>query len=176
MSACHRQRCRQTETTPERRTETEIREVHMNIKEEMEKRGAATVQMESKTLAMVEDILAEASDDEIKDAGMNAVRGIYDQICEANRKAASIRASLAYEVEKAEDKIRRAEAAAKISPETAQGICMFESIIHAVKDCFGEENMTEEIMCKAIEAGSYGVWRGIMGESKPLVAKSGKIY
>lgn len=41
----------------------------------------------------------------------------------------------------------------------------FGATIRAVQDVFGEENMTEAVICKAIEAGSFIGYRTIMGEA-----------
>ena len=41
----------------------------------------------------------------------------------------------------------------------------FNSALSAVKNAFGEEKMTEAVICKAIEAGSYIAYRTIMGEA-----------
>jgi hypothetical protein len=52
--------------------------------------------------------------------------------------------------------------------DTIDALLCFQYAIKAVKEVFGEENMTTEVMCKAIEAGSYLGYRSIMGEaSKP---------
>ena len=47
------------------------------------------------------------------------------------------------------------------------GVNAFTLILESVRDVFGEENMTEAVICKAIEAGSYGYWRSIMGPKNP---------
>ena len=50
-----------------------------------------------------------------------------------------------------------------IDCKTLNAIIAYKNILAATKEIFGEENMTEEVMVKAIEAGSYGAWRSIMG-------------
>ena len=40
---------------------------------------------------------------------------------------------------------------------------MFNYMLAATKEVFGEKNMTENVMMKALEASSYCIWRGIMG-------------
>lgn len=43
------------------------------------------------------------------------------------------------------------------------GVNAFTLMLEAVRDTYGEECMTETVICKAIEAGSYGYWRSVMG-------------
>lgn len=45
-------------------------------------------------------------------------------------------------------------------------VACFNSTLTITKEVFGEENMTETVMCKAIEAGSYIAYRAIMGEAQ----------
>lgn len=41
----------------------------------------------------------------------------------------------------------------------------FRETLKAVKEVFGEDNLTEMVMCQAIEAGSYMGYRTIMGQA-----------
>ena len=41
----------------------------------------------------------------------------------------------------------------------------FRETLNAVKEVFGEERMTTEVICQAIEAGSYMGYRTIMGQA-----------
>ena len=50
-------------------------------------------------------------------------------------------------------------------------VAAFNSTLGITRNIFGEENMTEAVMCKAIEAGSYIAYRSIAGE-----AQQGKRY
>lgn len=51
-------------------------------------------------------------------------------------------------------------------------VACFNATLNMVKNTFGEENMTEAVICKAIEAGSYLGYRAIMGEA----VSNGKRY
>lgn len=44
-------------------------------------------------------------------------------------------------------------------------VAAFNTTLNMTKATFGEENMTEAVICKAIEAGSYIAYRTIMGEA-----------
>lgn len=45
-------------------------------------------------------------------------------------------------------------------------VACFNSTLTITQDVFGEKNMTEAVICKAIEAGSYIAYRAIMGEAQ----------
>ena len=51
-------------------------------------------------------------------------------------------------------------------------VASFNATLNMVKNTFGLEAMTEAVICKAIEAGSYIGYRAIMGEAVP----NGKRY
>ena len=48
---------------------------------------------------------------------------------------------------------------------TKDAVMAFANVLRIVKDIFGEERMSENIMLQAIEAGSYIGYRTIMGEA-----------
>lgn len=53
-----------------------------------------------------------------------------------------------------------------ISDTTLQNaVASFTATLRAVQNTFGKESMTEAVICKAIEAGSYIGYRAIMGEA-----------
>lgn len=54
---------------------------------------------------------------------------------------------------------------------SADAVLAFRLTLEAVKQVFGEENLTVEVMNKAIEAGSYIGWRAVMGEAANTVIK-----
>ena len=43
------------------------------------------------------------------------------------------------------------------------GIAAYKEMLHVTRDVFGDDAMTDDVICKAIEAASYGMWRSIMG-------------
>lgn len=49
------------------------------------------------------------------------------------------------------------------NPKLRDMAVMFNYMLAATKEVFGKENLTENVMMKALEASSYCVWRGIMG-------------
>ena len=52
------------------------------------------------------------------------------------------------------------------------GLILYHHMLTVTKEVFGEENMTVEVMQKAIEAASYGLWRGIMGSKNEQSANT----
>ena len=47
--------------------------------------------------------------------------------------------------------------------QTKDGVLAYAEVLAATREIFGEENLTENVMIAAIQAGSYLGWRGIMG-------------
>ena len=43
------------------------------------------------------------------------------------------------------------------------GLVVYGRMLATTREVFGEDNMTEQVICKAIEAASYGMWRSVMG-------------
>lgn len=54
---------------------------------------------------------------------------------------------------------------------TRDAVAAFNATLTVTQDVFGKENMTESVICKAIEAGSYVAYRAIMGEATPVPVK-----
>ncbi len=55
-------------------------------------------------------------------------------------------------------------------------VAAFNTTLNITQTVFGKENMTEAVICKAIEAGSYIAYRAIMGEAQPPVKTPTKRY
>lgn len=55
--------------------------------------------------------------------------------------------------------------------DTVDSVIAFKTVLNAVKETLGEENMTEAVMCKAIEAGSYIGYRSIMGQAADVTTR-----
>jgi hypothetical protein len=43
------------------------------------------------------------------------------------------------------------------------GLLAYRQMLDDTIEVFGSCSMTEEVICKAIEAASYGMWRSVMG-------------
>lgn len=51
------------------------------------------------------------------------------------------------------------------SRDVRDALLCFRETLKAVKETFGEEKITETVICQAIEAGSYMGYRSIMGQA-----------
>lgn len=148
----------------------------MNIREAMEKKGANKAQLESRTVEMIEEIIAE------NEGVVSSTASCYKQTLEANLKRYNSAVSLlAREIDRLESKSKElrgefSKTQADVSKAVSQyeqkiiedsrmkdALIMYSHMLGITKEVFGEENMTESVMMQAIEAGSYAIWRGIMG-------------
>ena len=57
---------------------------------------------------------------------------------------------------------------------TKDAVMAFANVLRIVKDIFGEERMSENVMQQAIEAGSYIGYRSIMGEAAQKYAPNSR--
>lgn len=149
----------------------------MNIREAMEKKGANKAQLESRTVEMIEEIIAE------NEGVVSSTASFYKQTLEANlRKYNSAVSLLAREIDRLERGSKElkgefSKTQADVSKAVSQyeqkiiedsrmkdALIMYSHMLSITKEVFGEENMTENVMMQAIEAGSYAIWRGIMGQ------------
>jgi hypothetical protein len=96
---------------------------------------------------------------------------IERQIVKASEKLESIDSRY----KRVEDLLAQTEISARSTAITDQAIInsvnAFDRILEIVIDRFGEQNMSDAVMCKAIEAGSYCAWRSIMGPKTEGEAK-----
>lgn len=56
------------------------------------------------------------------------------------------------------------------------GVLVFRETLKAVQEIFGKEAMTSDVICQAITAGSYGMWRSIMGPKDNQSARNRYSY
>lgn len=144
-----------------------------NIKEMLKKRGASQTQLESKTVRMMEDIFAEMADDELKNVGAELANERREQLAFTVHEAKSLEARLDRKMREADIRADKLKTAVKPSDDNAQAIWVYKNTLAATTEVFGD-NITADVMVAAITAASYGMWRSIMGESKPLIEHNGK--
>lgn len=149
----------------------------MGIKEWLASQGAIPSQINSKTVDM---LVQGMTDEEISTSATarEEINRLERRVSQADAKADT----LARGVRTVEDRYSRiqelleqtekATAERTISdPAIVDGINAFARMLESVRDTFGEEKMTESVICAAIEAGSYGYWRSIMGPKSENEAK-----
>ena len=148
----------------------------MNLKERMIEMGASDAQINSKTLAMIESIIAEDAGVVSETANeyakrllaeLKEVRTEYTQL-NANLKSMDdklgVMKSDVAEVYSAVDNFVDANKQKIVEdPRTKDAILAYQQMLTITQSIFGEENMTEAVMVKTIEAGSYCFWRSVMG-------------
>jgi len=49
------------------------------------------------------------------------------------------------------------------NPTIVDGVNAFAQMLEAGRDVFGDDKMTEAVICSIVNAASYGYWRSIMG-------------
>lgn len=159
----------------------------MTIREYLTEIGATPAEMSAKVINRMEQHMM--TDGDLKDLQLDTVKSMLHQTieaacrenerCEGNVSIATIAIeSLCKSVEEAEKTKRWIEGQQKLIAQchildarTCDAVAAFRTVIKAVQDVFGEENMTEAVMVAAIEAGSYMGWRSIMGpkEDAPVI-------
>ena len=148
----------------------------MDLREELLNKGATKQQMESKVVEMVEEILAKNADVvdgtvlSYKKSVERDLRNQKEVLFQLGRETEKLRRALkdtnnklidiSVDVSKAVSEYK-----GKVIEDTKMkdALIMYSHMLGITKEVFGEENMTESVMMQAIEAGSYAIWRGIMG-------------
>lgn len=159
----------------------------MDIKEILRKRGANDQQLNSKTVKMIEEAIAEMSSEELGGVSAEEAVKIKNEMNEMASKIArdifnyhSLTLVLDSGQRRANDarealdnSLKAYESIAKFIPTTGDvliAVAAYSGILEATKKILGED-LSDEVLKSAIEAASYGAWRSVMGESKPLVEK-----
>lgn len=148
----------------------------MNLREAMEKRGASSMQINSKTTELIEQILAEDAGivpGTVVEYAKRLEKGVRDaqntvSNCKFEMERMKNNAELiARDVETAKQDVSKAVEKYKQNViedrSMKDALVMYTHMLQITKDVFGDENLTENVMMQAIEAGSYAIWRGIMG-------------
>ncbi len=148
----------------------------MDLREELLNKGATKQQTESKVVEMVEEILAKNADVvdgtvlSYKKSVERDLRNQKEVLFQLGRETEKLRRALKDTNNKLIDisvDVSKAvsEYNGKVIEDTKMkdALIMYSHMLGITKEVFGEENMTESVMMQAIEAGSYAIWRGIMG-------------
>lgn len=125
-----------------------------DLKTVLKAMGATTQNLSSPVVAYCEKALAENKDFV---AGISEARA--DEIINRVKEA---RTSL--------EKIEKAIAGGIINRDVADAAIAYRMVLETTKNVFGDD-CTQDVICKAIEAGSYVAWRGIMGPKQEGVTR-----
>lgn len=149
----------------------------MNLKQELEKRGANDSQLRSKTLEMVEEIIAEESG-AIDKIGYESAKSIKREITESVRAAESIAKRLRQDAWQWEDTYKKVKNA-EVNPSTAEVVGFYKYMLNATLECIGatpsDDIVHSQVIGQAVESIGYIVWKcideGIIqgNERKPRV-------
>ena len=131
--------------------------------------GANEQMLGSKTYTILEDAVTNnvISDSETARQAIEAIEKRVRNTSEDIRKLSNENARMKYDYESIEKKLEQAEISVEQhvirDPTVIDGIVAYRKTLESTRDVFGDENMSEAVICKAIEAASYGMWRSIMG-------------
>lgn len=146
----------------------------------MKQAGATDQQLNTKVYQMAEQVVADGAVDGLAVARME-LESFEQRLHSANdgldsrlRRAVDVRSKLASDVDAARsvcenvtERTKELNAAVdEVSvkdPLVRDAINAYTLVLMRTKQVFGDDNMTEGVMEKAIEAASYGMWRSIMG-------------
>lgn len=143
-------------------------------------KGASSIQLSSKTMEMVEEILAEDAgvitptvENYMKNLEQKADK-ITQRMTETNSKILRIQANISNmekDVSAVNDSVKDFVKGNKDKvvedKKLKDAILAYHQILAITIDSFGADKMTEGVMVKAIEAGSYAFWRSVMGGKYP---------
>ena len=151
----------------------------MTIREYLEKLGATQSEMSAKVVSRMEQAML--VDTDLEQFKADTVMSLLEGTLEALKNANSAMGGKLIQADIAKRKLEEATANAtanmhelqtqtaglknaKIEDRDTKDAAMaYAFTLKATQDIFGEENMTENVMIAAINAGSYMAWRSIMG-------------
>ncbi len=158
-------------------TEESSNEEAKSIRDAMIEKGASDMQLNSKTFAMLEDILTERAEGmrelEIATA-REQVRKLAEQAKMAKEQASWARSQLEnlsqgiveykLAVQEATNATYAIGENATISDRAViDGVLAYREILKATVEILSGADLPESVMCKAVEEAGYSYWRSIMG-------------
>ena len=159
----------------------------LHLRAKLEQMGASDAQLNSKIYGMVEQAIMD-EEVSLSETVQEQLRKMQDEIIEARNGAKLVMNAVKVagcEIDAYREKIDLADKAVSehviTDKSIIDGILTYRKTLEATLDVFGKEAMSEEVIKAAISAGSYGMWRSIMGpknqDSKQSAKrKSGKGY
>ena len=131
--------------------------------------GATDSQMNARVVSMLEDAFA---NEQISDS--ETVKALVNDLTQKTSNAGYRVQRLLQKVDDFHREMSKYEHKLKIAEDginehvlhdndVIDGLIAYKRMLEATRDTFGADNMTEAVMCKAIEAASYGMWRSVMG-------------
>lgn len=162
----------------------------MDIREALREHGATDQQIQAKVVDLIEEVLAEMSDEDRASGGvrtmvkirsslmnkLNELNGAIGDFNIASQSAERAKKDAWDAYSKVKDLVYPLQRFIDTHPEIGElgdsmkAIATYKGMLEATKDVFGE-NLSDEVMSASIEAASYGAWRTIMGEAQPTAPR-----
>lgn len=162
----------------------------MNIREALKEHGATDQQLSAKVVDLVEEVLAELTDETIKEIGVHRAVVIRNDLIERITELDAAISEFTIATHRYETAQREAwdtynavenlvhplrafiDAHPKLGEvgDSMKAIATYKGMLEATKDVFGDQ-LSDEVMSASIEAASYGAWRTIMGEAQPSTTR-----
>ena len=147
------------------------------IREWLIGQGAIPSQYNSKTVNMLERAMAD-EEVSVSATARAHIASLESRVNQADAKADSLFRGIT-KVEGRYSRVAELLEQAELSTKEktisdgaiVDGVNAFTRMLESVRDTFGEESMTESVICAAINAASYGYWRSIMGPKTEGEAK-----
>lgn len=140
-------------------------------------KGATQAQYNSKTVDWLEQAMTDG-EISVSATAKEHIASLQCKVEQANAKTDSIAKKLGVVEDRYNHAIELLEQTERSTREKTisngaiiDGVNAFGRMLESVRDIFGEESMTESVICAAINAASYGYWRSIMGPKSAKEAR-----
>lgn len=152
-----------------------------SLREWLASHGATDAQLKSKVVSLIEDAVADSevgADATVRgmvDGLQDRVRDLEDKIAAGGTQLGGYERRLRagkVDVSNVELRLQRLRETIDTmdtnltqnvleDKSKKEAIVAFAKVLSAVRDTFGADAMSEAVICKAIEAASYGMWRSL---------------
>lgn len=129
------------------------------------KNGCTTAQADSKAARLLRDALV---DGKVSASATTheAMKQLQSDMLDVDRSVSSAKKqtdAINDELRLLDERLANEKAKVITDPVLMDGLNAFARILRTVKEEFGDDKMSENVIVAAIEAGSYGYWRSVMG-------------
>lgn len=132
-----------------------------DLKTVLREMGASQQQLQNSIVGKCEKALTE-NKDFVAGISESRAEDIIRRISEGEKRMSELGNSLI--------KFESAIAGGIVNRDVADAVIAYRMVLEATKNVFGDD-CTQDVICKAIEAGSYVAWRGIMGPKQEGVTR-----
>lgn len=140
-----------------------------DIRQELAQRGANKQQLNTSTVAMMEDIIAE-NNGEVPTGATGKADRLIAALEGAERNVRNLNSSFEDHLEEARDLVTKLNAASENAKtlvldkdDDIEAVKVFSAVLEVVKEKVPEEALTENVWICGIQSASFAAWRSIMG-------------